>query len=247
MLWVIAAIVALVVLIGFAAWFFIVEWRQPSHCQGFKTKQHIPPGSSTPVWIISWDPPSQGTGVGYNVSYSGHVTDSTGKTIHTFGPQTGTSFTLSSTVYEAIEVTVVAKNQIGTGPAYTQKLILQNQAPIVLGTSVAYKAPHTVMTITGVFPGWADGQPIPPTWKYSMKMDTIDGQSIPVTNISLARVKGTLEELQVTFDVPFVPGESTNIRFQMCRYDMCVDKSFIYIIPGQSPGESSNLHATFQP
>ena len=206
---------------------------------------------SVPQWFITWTPPSSGTGTGYTVTYSGSVMDSNKKQIYSFKNISQPEFMLSdSTPPGTYAVTVIATNQIGQGPAYTQNITLASHIPkFTDNPSLSWPKDYTHMMadVSGVMPdvptqGLVNTNPGSYTVTFSVK----DAKENPIvlTDQSWKLLPtGAHYEGNFPFNISF--GMVFNITWEVCNYDMCISKTFQWTVYGNKPGPSSNVGVRF--
>jgi hypothetical protein len=194
---------------------------------------------SNPVWVISWTAPKVGTGPGYSVTYSGQVLDKTQKSIYTFSNLSATNFDLPDTTTPGdYNVSVVATNQFGAGPAYTQKVTLTNHYPTISSATLNPNKGSYLAIIGGNFPDLDVKDTKNYTFTY--KVTNKNGEEIHVTNFQYTFVSNF--EMAAKFNAPAPnPGDALILVFNICNYNMCVSGAATYSVSGSKPGQSSNI------
>jgi hypothetical protein len=214
-------------------------------------------GSEDPVWTISWKPPTQGTGSGYNVTYSGTMTDDKGQVVYKFTNISVTEFTLPDTTpLGTYTVSVVATNQVGSGPSYSQKISLTNHTPSISTVTVqntAQDLSNIKVFCLGLFPDKGNGcnsqnNPCNYTGKIVFTdYATHDTLSAAYTWENDHDSQQNVDEF--VFTVKFAkepsPGQKIVFDIDICNYDLCATKSWTWQAPGIPPGPSTSLQANF--
>lgn len=265
-LWIVSGMVCAVVVaaIGLALWYYLSKGsgkkgqQKPGICKkirGMKTKWAAS-ASAPPTWVISWTAPTQGTGPGYVVTYSGSMENSDKQSIHTFSDQSQTYFVLPDTIPAGVySVSVVATNQIGQGPTYTQNITLANHAPSLqetpkVGWNPAFN--NISLSCTGTFPDALNGvtNVHPSFYTLSLVIKDASGNVIPLTGDPTWSVFGgpstnNTAKYSQALSKSVMMGEKLSIKWTICNYDMCATADFEYEVPGSIPGPSSNAKADF--
>jgi hypothetical protein len=250
---------------------------QPEKCSGIKCQRvarnpapsPVPgPGSRlmgadpTPTfdWIVSWTPPSTGTGDGYTVTYSGNITDNTGKQVFDFNGVPQPNFILPGSFTPGeYTVTVTATNQIGQGPAYSQKITITSHQPYITKNEISYdpNIPSLIVVIaTGGFPDW-NGAQVPPNYRVSSYgVYDSEGRELPTWlqnfTAGMGADKGTVRlyfvPTQQGGDWPFQKGDTFTVKYNIYNYQLSTyPQSVSYTISGDKPGQSSNISPKFNP
>lgn len=228
--------------------------KLPGLCTQIRHGRQISRRAANPVpkWFVAWTAPSQGTGPGYTVTYSGSVDDSSGQAVYSFKTLTEEGFTLPDTTPAGTyKVNIMATNQLGDGPVYSQDITLANHAPKFSGEPQVIWGPKQNQTqqvsviMLGSFPDvpqtpFNNGQP----GSYSVTWSLMDseGKVIPTTTDTWV-VENTATAAGYA-PIP-TPGEVYNISISVCNYDMCAASKFKYTVPGSPPNQSSSVTARF--
>lgn len=223
----------------------------PSACHGLKCKKLYRGKEASPMWVVSWNPPLQGSGPGYTVTYSGKVENSQ-KVIYTFSNLSATEFSLPGDIPNGIyAVTVTAANQIGQGPPFTQNISIQSYQPILSGgDTIQYKGPvlgtyPITITVNGTFPGCAVGGNIPPSYNITQSIVENNTNVFPISSAWTCG-PSSLVYSALLKQSDYAPGQPLDFTFNICNAGMCAGNTDHFNSPNKLPGPSSDINVNFQ-
>lgn len=259
-LWLILVLIVCVV-IAQVMYLYKIRKVKPNCCKHIssgKVKKEVGTGDSSPDWLISWTAPTQGTGMGYTVTYGGSVIDSNEKVIYTFDKISVTNFTLPGTTYPGdYNVTVIATNQVGAGEPYTQKITLADHIPIITGLKWSYNYYLGQMSgLTCVFEGSfpdcnlpdCNGTTHPSNYSFSAQVIDEKGNDIvSFTNWYFQRTNSSISvAAEVSFGTVLNPGDTITTTLGICNYNLCASTGDVkYTVVSSKPSQSSNIQAKF--